>query len=182
MVRQTHSGFFTGGPSAVVFVCRRNCPCNAHHRVSACTDRLSSPCVFLHVTALLDGTCMARVSLVQGTGCLSRALSHVPPCTDPTMPESRFWLHFRTQCRMIRPLSARATRVQLFVDLADLPRDEVRVVRGNLLGGFCASYSTVQARDGRIPSYTCDEVSSLRAQMQKSISLPLDVCGPPMPR
>ena len=64
-VRQTHNVFFlTGGPSAVVCVCRRKCvvgklSCDALFlRVGPCTDRLFSPCHHPLVSSLLPRICL----------------------------------------------------------------------------------------------------------------------------
>ena len=62
MVKQTHSSF-SGGPSAVVFACRRRCvvgklPCDALNFVCACTDRLLRPCHHPPVSSHLPRECL----------------------------------------------------------------------------------------------------------------------------
>ena len=64
VVMQTHNGFSTGVPSAVVFVCRRKCvagklPCNALTFVCAlCAVRLPSSCHHRRVSSLRPRICL----------------------------------------------------------------------------------------------------------------------------
>ena len=96
MVRQTHSGFCTGGPSAVVCVCRRNCvvgklPCSALTFVCALAETdcgalaTTHLCrLFFHAPVWLDGPWRRH--------SLKRRLHHEDAMAARTKPHKRaFW-------------------------------------------------------------------------------------------